>query len=48
MSLLFEIRTPIGVVARCARAYWELIVIQKHPDLTGLEDEVRQVLATPQ
>ena len=47
MSLLFEIRTPVGMVVRYARAYWELVVTQKHPALTGLDDEVRQVLATP-
>ncbi len=47
MELLFEVATPIGIVARRARAYWEFVVTQKHPDLQGREAEVVETLAAP-
>ncbi len=47
MTLLFEIRTPVGLVVRCSRAYWEFVVTQKHPDLAGRESDVTQTLVDP-
>jgi hypothetical protein len=44
---LFEIRTPVGLVVRCSRAYWEFVVMQKHPDLAGRESDVTQTLVDP-
>jgi len=47
VTLLFEIRTPVGLVVRCSRAYWEFVVTQKHPDLAGRESDVTQTLVDP-
>jgi len=47
VTLLFEIRTPVGLVVRCSRAYWEFVVTQKHPDLAGRESDVTRTLVDP-
>ena len=44
---VFEIATPLGFVVSCSREYWAFIVAQKHPALSGREQEVAQVLAGP-
>jgi len=46
-ELIFEIATPLGFIVRCTRAYWEFIVTQKHPALTGREQDIAQVLTDP-
>ena len=46
-ELIFEIATPLGFIVRCTRAYWEFIVTQKHPALSGKEQDIAQVLTDP-
>ncbi len=46
-DLLFEVTTPIAVVVRCSRSYWNFIVTYKHPIMAGLEQDVETVLADP-
>jgi len=45
---LFEIATPLGFVVRCSREYWEFLISQKHPVLSGRERDIEQVLANPE
>ena|SRR3989338_930032 len=44
---VFEIATPLGFVVSCSREYWAFIVGQKHPVLSGREQEVAQALIDP-
>jgi len=44
---LFEVTTPLGLVVRCTRSYWNFIVTQKHPVLAGHAAAVRETLADP-
>ncbi len=46
-DLLFDILTPLGFRVRCTRAYWEHVILEKHPVLEGREDEVRLALLEP-
>jgi len=46
-ELLFEVVTPLGFTVRCSRAYWEQVILQKHPVLRGRQDDVRIALAEP-
>lgn len=46
-DLAFEVSTPLGFTVRCTRTYWEFIVSEKHPVLTGRDEEVKQALADP-
>ena len=46
-ELIFEIATPLGFIVRCTRAYWEFIVTQKHPALTGREQDIRRFSPIP-
>jgi hypothetical protein len=40
------IPTPLGFTVRTSEGYWQRL-INKHPDMEGLEDEVRQTLTSP-
>ncbi len=44
---LLEVATPLGFTVRCTRQYWNFIVSEKHPALTGQEEAVAQVLRDP-
>jgi hypothetical protein len=44
---VFAIATPLGFVVSCSREYWAFIIAQKHPVMSGLEQEVAQALADP-
>jgi|SRR3990172_1482792 len=44
---LFEVLTPLGFVVRCTRAYWERVILEKHPVLRGREEDVRLALLEP-
>ena len=46
-DLLFEIATPLGFTVRCSRAYWEHVLLEKHPVLRGRENDVKAALADP-
>jgi hypothetical protein len=45
--ILFNIPTPLGFSVRCTIAYWNFIVSEKHPVVSGHETDVRQTLADP-
>lgn len=42
----FEILTPLGFYVRTSDDYWAKLVV-KHPDIAELEEEVKQVLSSP-
>jgi hypothetical protein len=42
----FEILTPLKFTARTSDEYWQKLIV-KHPDIAGLETEVKQALANP-
>jgi hypothetical protein len=44
---VFAIATPLGFVVSCSREYWAFIIAQKHPVMSGPEQEVAQALADP-
>jgi hypothetical protein len=46
-DLLFEIATPLGFTVRCSRAYWEHVLLEKHPVLRGHEEDVKAALGNP-
>ncbi len=46
-DLLFDVVTPLGFPVRCTRAYWEQVILEKHPVLRGREEEVSLALAEP-
>jgi len=44
---LFDVVTPLGFSVRCTRAYWDHVLLEKHPVLRGHEGDVRAALADP-
>jgi hypothetical protein len=46
-DVLFEAMTPLGFCVHVTRGYWDLIVNIKHPVMTGRENDVRNVLESP-
>jgi len=46
-DLALDVATPLGFTVRCTRAYWDQVILEKHPVLRGREEEVRQALADP-
>jgi hypothetical protein len=42
-----DVATPLGFTVRCTRAYWDHVILEKHPVLRGREGEVREALADP-
>ena len=46
-DLLFDVMTPLAFSVRCTVPYWEFIVRDKHPALTGHESDVEQTLRDP-
>ncbi len=44
--LLFVVPTPLGFPVRTSREYWNLIE-QKHPEVGGQIDEVKECLRNP-
>lgn len=47
-DLLFEVTTPLGFKVHCTRDYWDFLVAQKHPVLSGHEAEIQEALSDPQ
>jgi hypothetical protein len=45
-ALLFSVPTPLGFAVRTTREYWNLIE-QKHPEVAGQVNEVRECLRSP-
>ena len=46
-EILLQVLTPLGFIVRCSRAYWDQVILQKHPVLRGREDDVRRALGEP-
>ncbi len=44
---LFQVETPLGLLVRCTTDYWRFIVSEKHPVLSGKEQDVEHVLKEP-
>lgn len=42
----FEILTPLNFRVRTSEEYWQKLIV-KHPDLVGLESEIRKALSVP-
>ena len=42
----FSIQTPIGFSVRTTEEYWQKL-LQKHPDISDLEEDLKQTLANP-
>lgn len=47
IDLAIDVTTPLGFTVRCTRAYWDQVILEKHPVLRGREGEVRAALADP-
>ena len=45
--MLFEARTPLGLLVRVSRARWELITTVKHPVMAGRASGVKATLEDP-
>ncbi|MEW6068091.1 MAG: DUF4258 domain-containing protein [Nitrospirota bacterium] len=46
-NILFEIKTPLGVLIRVTAEYWEYIVTIKHRPMKGKDDLVKEILTCP-
>lgn len=46
-NVRFEIQTPLGFTVRTTDEYWERIVSEKHRNMRGHEDEVKNTLGDP-
>jgi hypothetical protein len=46
-SRLFEAATPLGFRVYATPSYWDIIVSVKHPVMLGREEQVLEVLRTP-
>ena len=46
-TVRFEIQTPLGFTVRTTDEYWERIVSEKHRNMRGHEDEVKETLGDP-
>ncbi|MER3422883.1 MAG: hypothetical protein C4293_06285 [Nitrospiraceae bacterium] len=46
-DVAFVVKTPLGFIVRCTRAYWNFILTEKPPVLAGQEEAVRTALADP-
>lgn len=46
-QVFFNVMTPLGFPVRTSVDYWQLI-LRKHPEVTGLESEVKRCLRRPE
>ena len=46
-DIYFQLKTPLGVVVRTTKEYWEIIVSAKHPSVKRFEGEVTKTLENP-
>jgi len=46
-EVMFSVPTSLGFSVRTTREYWTLI-LRKHPEVAGKEDEVRRCLQDPE
>ena len=46
-NLLFEVATPRGFTVRVTKAYWGIIVTNKHPVMSKREADVQKTLQEP-
>ena len=44
---LFVVATRLGFAVRVTKRHWEKIVSEKHPVMTGREEDVRRTLSDP-
>lgn len=47
MNIFFEIITPLGCNIRTTKSYWQYLIRNKHPFMTGREDIIKSVLKNP-
>lgn len=47
MTVLFETTDPRGKKVICTEEIWLIHVLDGHPEMEGLEDEVRQTIQSP-
>jgi len=43
----FKIKTPLGIIIRTTKAYWQMIVTIKHPSIAKYEAKVKESLKDP-
>ncbi|GJL63255.1 MAG: hypothetical protein NPIRA04_19090 [Nitrospirales bacterium] len=43
----FQVESPLGFTVRCTAEYWRFIISEKHPVLTGREQDIQKVLKEP-
>ena len=46
-DVYFKIKTPLGVIIRTTKKYWQTIITIKHPSISKYEKEVRVTLKSP-
>jgi hypothetical protein len=47
-EVIFTAQTPLGFQVRVTTERWKAITTQKHPAMTGCEQEVKSVLEAPE
>lgn len=45
--MLFEIKTPLGVIVRTTEVYWKIITAVKHPSVAKYTKQVKGTLRNP-
>ena len=48
MELYFEVKTPLSVIVRTTKPYWDYLIEKKHPPMEGKEKIVIETLSQPQ
>lgn len=48
MDFYFETKTPLRVVVRTTKSYWNYLIEKKHPPMEGKEKIVIETLSQPQ
>lgn len=47
-DVYFRVKTPLGVVIRTTKDYWENTIVIKHPSIAKYEDKVKESLQNPE
>ena len=45
--MYFEVKTPLGVVVRTTKVYWNYLIEKKHPQMKDKEKVVLETLSKP-
>lgn len=43
----FTVKTPLGIIVRTTKEYWQKIITTKHPSIATLEAKVKEALEKP-